>query len=154
MRARGHEHPIAPVEPRDWQATLRARGYRLTPQRGLVLAAVQRLEHATPDEIFAHVRERAAGINVSTIYRTLELLEDLGLVTHSHLGHGAPTYHSATVPEHVHLVCRGCQDVTEVPPAAVDSLVHRLASDLGFQTDVNHLTVFGTCATCGGAEPG
>lgn len=143
---------MAPVEPPDWQATLRAKGYRLTPQRGLVLEAVQTLEHATPEELFAHVRERATGVNISTIYRTLELLEDLGLVTHTHLGHGAPTYHSSTVPEHVHLVCRSCQAVTEVPPAAVDSLVHRLADDLGFQTDVNHLTVFGTCAQCSAAE--
>ena len=148
MAAHRHQQPIAPVEPADWQGQLRARGYRLTPQRGLVLEAVQTLEHATPDEIFTHVRERAAGVNISTIYRTLELLEDLGLVTHTHLGHGAPTYHSSTVPEHVHLVCRDCQSVTEVPPAAVDSFVLRLQDDLGFRTDVNHLTVFGTCAAC------
>jgi Fur family ferric uptake transcriptional regulator len=146
--ARGDQHPTAPVEPADWQSRLRAKGYRLTPQRGLVLEAVQSLGHATPEEVFAEVHERAPGVNISTVYRTLELLEDLGLVTHTHLGHGPPTFHSATVPEHVHLVCRGCRAVTEVPPAAVDSLVRRLADDLGFSTDVNHLTVFGTCAEC------
>jgi Fur family ferric uptake transcriptional regulator len=149
--AQRQQQPVAPVEPSDWQAQLRSKGYRLTPQRGLVLEAVQTLEHATPDEILSHVRERAVGVNISTVYRTLELLEDLGLVTHSHLGHGAPTYHSSTVPEHVHLVCRECRAVTEVPPAAVDSLVLRLQADLGFRTDVNHLTVFGTCASCDAA---
>jgi hypothetical protein len=83
--------------PADWQEELRARGYRLTPQRQLVLEAVYELEHATPDQILEHVRERASGVNVSTIYRTLELLEEIGLVTHTHLSHGAPTYHSAAV---------------------------------------------------------
>ena len=73
----------------------RAQGYRLTPQRQLVLEAVAALGHATPDEICAEVRKTARGVNISTVYRTLELLEELGLVTHAHLGHGAPTYHLA-----------------------------------------------------------
>ena len=136
------------MDPRDWQAQLRSRGYRLTPQRGLVLDAVQALQHATPEEVFTHIRRRATGVNISTVYRTLELLEDLGLVTHTHLGHGAPTYHSTTVPAHVHLVCRSCQAVTELSPRAVEPLVAQLQDDLGFRTDVNHLTVFGTCASC------
>jgi Fur family ferric uptake transcriptional regulator len=132
----------------DWRARLRARGYRLTPQRQFVLDAVQALEHATPDEIFAHVRERSAGVNLSTVYRTLELLEEIGLVTHTHLSHGAPTYHSATVKQHVHLVCRACQQVAEVEPEVFAPLVQRLHADKGFTTDVQHLTVFGICQEC------
>ena len=73
-----------------WDKTLRARGDRVTPQRQLVLAAVTKLEHATPEEIWADVQQTASGVNISTIYRALELLEQLGLVTHTHLGHGAP----------------------------------------------------------------
>lgn len=132
----------------DWQTELRARGYRMTPQRQLVLDAVQELEHATPDEVHAHVRRRSAGVNLSTVYRTLELLEELGLVNHTHLTHGAPTYHSATVTQHVHLVCRTCKQVTEVTPEVVDPLVRRLRRDVGFSTDVQHLTVFGICRDC------
>jgi Fur family transcriptional regulator, ferric uptake regulator len=132
----------------DWQDELRARGYRLTPQRQLVLEAVQDLEHATPDEILAHVRDRASGVNISTIYRTLELLEGIGLVTHTHLSHGAPTYHSAAAPEHVHLVCRSCKKVLSVDPEAVEPMVQRLQRDEGFETDVAHLTVFGLCRNC------
>jgi Fur family ferric uptake transcriptional regulator len=138
----------APVDDLDLSAQLRARGYRLTPQRQLVLEAVQALEHGTPDEVAGRVQERAAGVNISTVYRTLELLEELGLVRHSHLGHGAPIYHASTVPDHVHLVCRGCGSIQEVDPAAVGSLVSRLHDERGFQTDVGHLTVFGTCAEC------
>jgi Fur family ferric uptake transcriptional regulator len=64
-----------------WDDTLRASGYRVTVQRQLVLEAVTRLEHATPEEIHAEVRQTAAGVNVSTVYRTLELLEQIGHLT-------------------------------------------------------------------------
>ena len=133
----------------EWKADLRARGYRLTPQRQLVLEAVAELGHATPDDIVTAVRRTAAGVNISTVYRTLELLEDLGLVRHTHLGHGPPTYHAATDDEHVHLVCRVCGRVTETSPDLVAGLVATLAESEGFVADVGHLAVFGTCRRCG-----
>jgi Fur family ferric uptake transcriptional regulator len=133
-----------------WDDTLRASGYRVTPQRQLVLEAVTRLEHATPEEIYAQVRQTAVGINLSTVYRTLELLEQIGLVTHTHLGHGAHRYHLAANAQHVHLVCRGCDAIIQLDPAAVSTLVTDLESQYGFQTDVGHLTVFGTCEQCRG----
>ena len=136
-----------------WDAALRASGYRVTPQRQLVLEAVTKLNHASPEEIFAEVHQRARGVNVSTIYRTLELLEQLGLVTHTHLGHGAPRYHLAAEAEHVHLVCTECGRITQVPPEAVAPLVSALAEDYGFQTDVGHLTVFGRCESCRDGAP-
>ena len=137
-----------------WDDTLRASGHRVTPQRQLVLDAVNRLEHATPEEIYAAVRQTAAGINLSTIYRTLELLEQIGLVTHTHLGHGAHRYHLAADAQHVHLVCRGCDAIIQLAPAAVSSLVTALDREYGFETDVGHLTVFGTCARCRAAGGG
>jgi Fur family transcriptional regulator, ferric uptake regulator len=131
-----------------WDAALRASGYRVTPQRQLVLEAVTKLNHASPEEIFAEVHQKASGVNVSTIYRTLELLEQLRLVTHTHLGHGAPRYHLAAEAEHVHLVCRDCGRVTELSPEAAQPLVSALDKEHGFQTDVGHLTVFGICRDC------
>ena len=131
-----------------WDDTLRASGYRVTPQRQLVLEAVTKLEHATPEEIFADIHQVARGVNVSTVYRTLELLEQIGLVTHTHLGHGAPRYHLAAEAQHVHLVCRDCEKIIQIEPAAVSGLVNALDADLGFETDVGHLTVFGRCADC------
>ena len=92
----------------DWRDTLRERGYRLTPQRELILQAVERLGHATPDEVLAEVRTHSSAVNVSTVYRTLEVLEELGLVRHAHLSDRAPTYHSVGGHEHFHLVCRNC----------------------------------------------
>jgi Fur family transcriptional regulator, ferric uptake regulator len=131
-----------------WDDQLRARGYRVTPQRQLVLEAVTALEHATPEEICTRVQETARGVNISTVYRTLELLEQLGLVTHSHLGHGAPRYHLADEADHVHLVCQECGRIDQVEPAAVAPLVAALAAEQDFETDVRHLTVFGRCGAC------
>jgi Fur family ferric uptake transcriptional regulator len=143
-----HVHDAPPAG--DWQSRLRASGHRLTPQRELVLAAVERLGHATPDEILTAVREDSQAVNISTVYRTLELLEELGLVRHAHLTDRAPTYHSATTPEHVHLVCRECQSVAEAPTDVVAALTDTLLARRGFTTDVGHLTIFGTCESCGG----
>ncbi len=132
----------------DLQEQLRSRGYRLTPQRELVLEAISKLGHATPEDAFGWVRERAGGVNISTVYRTLELLEELGLVKHTHLGHGAPTYHASAAPEHVHLVCRQCDKVIEIAPETVAPLVDSLYEQAGFVADVGHLTVFGRCGEC------
>ena len=130
------------------QSELRSRGYRMTPQRQLVLEAVAALRHATPEDIVTTVRRTASGVNITTVYRTLELLEELGLVTHTHLGHGAPTYHMVEGEEHVHLVCRNCGGVSELPPAAVEDVVRRLAEEQGFAVDVGHFSIFGRCAAC------
>lgn len=131
-----------------WQAHLRARGYRLTHQRQSILEAVTELRHATPDDILNHIRETEAGINISTVYRTLEVLEELGLVTHAHLSHGAPTYHSAGETAHVHLVCSTCDAVSEAEPTVADELVRRLEKDRGFTVDLSHFVVAGTCTNC------
>jgi Fur family transcriptional regulator, ferric uptake regulator len=139
---------IRRVTRQDWQQLLREKGYRLTPQRELVLSAVDRLGHATPDEVLSAVREQSAAVNISTVYRTLDLLEELGLVRHTHLTDRAPTYHSTTTPQHVHLVCRGCREVIDARPEEFDELARRLLDEHGFEADIGHLTVFGRCARC------
>ncbi len=133
----------------DWRAVLRERGYRLTPQRELILGAVDELGHATPDEVLSHVQERASSVNISTVYRTLEVLEELGLVRHAHLSDRSPTYHSVAGHEHFHLVCRNCRRVVSVEAHVAEALTERLAEDLDFVADVGHLTVFGRCKECG-----
>jgi Fur family ferric uptake transcriptional regulator len=129
----------------DWRETLRERGYRLTPQRELILGAVEQLGHATPDEVLAEVRTHSNAVNASTVYRTLEVLEELGLVRHAHLSDRAPTYHSTSEHEHFHLVCRECHKVISVDPDVLTPVTERLAADHDFTIDVGHLTVFGTC---------
>ncbi len=135
-----------------WQARLRARGHRLTPQRQLVLEAVGELGHATPEELATAVRRTASGVNTSTVYRTLELLETLGLVRHTHLGHGAPTYSLPTDDDHLHLVCRDCGGVEEISPELLSGIVRQLEVERGFSVDVGHFAVFGRCRTCTQAQ--
>jgi Fur family ferric uptake transcriptional regulator len=117
----------------DWQSDLRARGYRLTPQRQLVLQAVDTLEHATPDDILTEVRRTATGVNISTVYRTLELLEELN--------------------HHMHLVCRDCDQVTETDVALAAPFVESLRAAHGFETDMKHFAIFGRCAACSRKDP-
>jgi Fur family ferric uptake transcriptional regulator len=139
-------HDRAPLAER-----LRSRGLRLTPQRERVLAAVGALEHATPEAIVARLRGDAApdatAPDTSTVYRTLELLERLGLVWHTHLGKGAPVYHAAEHP-HLHVVCASCGAIASAPPGLLDAAAERLAADIGFTVDVGHVALSGTCAAC------
>jgi Fur family ferric uptake transcriptional regulator len=94
------------------------------------------------------VQQTAKGVNISTIYRTLELLDSLGLVAHTHLNHGAPTYHLATEAAHVHLVCQDCGKIDQVPPETIAPLTNALDERHGFEVNVSHLTVFGRCQDC------
>ena len=131
-----------------WESALRENGFRITPQRQLVLEAVGRLGHGTPEEILGEVQRTAAGVNLSTVYRALEVLEDVGLVTHAHIGHGAPTYHSVDEHAHIHLVCDQCGRVLSAPTATADSFVAELQATYGFRTDISHVSVQGRCAEC------
>ena len=102
--------------------TLHRRGLRMTPQRQLVLDAVSELGHATPEAVCTRVQATAPAVNITTVYRTLDLLEQLGVVKHTHLGHGAPTY-ATSEHEHVHLVCHRCGRVDEIHAGALDDHV-------------------------------
>jgi Fur family ferric uptake transcriptional regulator len=138
----------------DWRERLRSQGYRLTPQRELILAAVERLDHATPDEIFAEVSTRSTAINISTVYRTLEVLEELGLVRHLHLTDRAPTYHAVHGgASHFHLSCRNCGQVISVEEDRAAEFVDRLRAEAGFEADVAHLTIFGAHVQCPTERP-
>ena len=136
-----HDH-AAVVGP-DLAARLHARGLRATPQRERVLDAVRCLGHATPEQIFDAVPD----VDLTTVYRTLELLEEIGMVRHTHLDHGAPAYRPAE-DDHVHVVCHDCGLVVDVPSALADDLERRLRDERGFWLDRAHLTVFGRCRSC------
>jgi len=127
---------------------LHQKGLRLTPQRELVLAAVRELGHATPEEVAEKVRSSHPGINLSTVYRNLETLENVGLVLHTHLGHGGATYHAAEELTHLHLVCSDCGEIGDAPIDAVANFVNTLSDEYGFKTDVTHFAVYGLCSKC------
>lgn len=131
----------------DLASALRARGMRMTAQREHVLAAVRRLGHATPEQI----SEAVTGVDLTTVYRTLEMLEELELIKHAHLGHGAPAYRPVE-DDHIHVVCHLCGSVVDAPVDLVDALAERLHDERGFTLDRSHFTVFGRCSTCVAGE--
>lgn len=130
------------------QNELREKGLRLTPQRELVLQAVRDLGHATPEEVATKIHLTHPGINLSTVYRNLETLENVGLVQHTHLGHGGATYHAAEDLTHLHLVCGICGLVGDAPIETAGNFVQQLSDDYGFKTDVTHFAIYGTCSAC------
>jgi len=132
----------------DLDAVLRSRGLRATPQRRFVLGALQRLGHATPDQVWDQVQLTAPSMSPSTVYRALELLEDLGVVAHTHIGHGAPSYHLATHADHVHLVSRRCGSVQSADVSRAQQLADEITARFGFVPDLGHLSVEGLCRGC------
>ena len=122
---------------------------RLTPQRQRIIDAVRALGHATPDVLAAAVaQDGGPSLSLSTIYRNLEALEQVGVVSHTHLDHRSPTYHLADHAHHVHLVCLSCGAVIESEVATADPYVGNLLSSHGFVADVKHMAIHGWCAAC------
>ena len=128
-------------------AVLRAKGLRLTAQRQLVLEAVHELGHATPDQVHAKVAEVAAGVNITTVYRTLDLLEELGVLSHAHLESGAE-YHRRSESRHVHLTCSSCGAEASLSLAEADELQSLIGRHRGFRADLTHFAISGLCARC------
>ncbi|GAA3603840.1 transcriptional repressor [Kineosporia mesophila] len=132
---------------------LRERGLRATPQRRSVLRAVSELGHATPEDVCDFVETDSGDtVNLSTVYRSLELMEKIGVVSHTHLTHGSPTYQVASHVNHLHLVCRGCGRIDEADLDLARPLADAVRAAHGFETDLAHLSLHGTCAQCRGDE--
>ena len=127
---------------------LRASGGRITPaRRALVTALLDADTHVTADDLAEVVQRSHPDVHRSTIYRTLDALEELGIVDHVHLGHGRAVYHLLDDP-HQHLVCEVCQHVIEVPDELFRPLAETLARDYRFVLRSNHFAVLGRCAEC------
>lgn len=132
---------------------LRTGGGRITPaRRALVTALLEARSHVTADDLAETVQRSHPDVHRSTIYRTLDALEDLGVVDHVHLGHGRAVYHLLDDP-HQHLVCEVCETVIEVPDELFRSLAAELARDHGFMLRPNHFAVLGRCSACAAAPP-
>ena len=132
---------------------LRRLGLRVTPQRLLVMEALMAHGgHMTADDVMRWTAERYPAINLATIYRTLDLLATVGLVTQTDLGGGAVRYELAGETAHHHLVCERCGGVTELDDAVVAPVWERLLREYGFRASSRHLALFGVCRACRAAE--
>ena len=129
--------------------TLRKRGYRLTPQRYLILSVIQEADgHLNIDQILERVQTRNPYVSLSTIYRTLELLRELGLVRENHIPGEQPHYEASEGTAHHHLVCKHCRAVIHLDDTLLGSLNEQLQTQYYFHDLTLDLMAAGYCDTC------
>jgi Fur family ferric uptake transcriptional regulator len=138
--------------PDELRSLLHERGWRLTPQRELILEAIREAdEHIAPEAIYQSVSRPSEAINRSTVYRTLEMLEGLGLLRHAHLDEGETRYQRALDTAHVYFICLSCGAIQEAPAEPIKAALNEALGGIGlggFRVDPTHHAVAGTCAEC------
>jgi Fur family ferric uptake transcriptional regulator len=128
---------------------LREKGHRLTPQRMLVIEALHNADrHISAEELYEQLHSRYPYANISTVYRTLELLKELNLVTETDFGEGYVRYHVAEKGHHHHLLCQTCGKIMDVEEVALYPLKDTLLRKYGFDADLRHLAISGQCSRC------
>ncbi len=128
---------------------LRRTGYRVTPQRVIILEALQRQGgHMTAEDIYARVRAEHPYINRSTVYRTLDMLSKENIITVTDLGKGSVHYEMSSDEPHHHMVCQQCGKVEEVDHALLEPLQNSLLRKYKFKANIEHFAIFGLCHKC------
>ncbi|MFC1991260.1 Fur family transcriptional regulator [Chloroflexota bacterium] len=124
-------------------------GYRLTPQRLMILRSVEEAaSHISAEEIYTQVRTHYPQMNISTVYRTLELVKGLGLVTETDLGDGRARYHCMGKGRHHHLVCEKCGEIIDIEESILSHLWADIQQKYKFKVNMKHLAIFGRCVNC------
>ncbi len=138
--------------PEPWSGVreqLHERGMRWTPQRRTVIEVLAASSgHVSSAELIERCRARDPQTIPSTVYRTLDALEQLGLVRHGHGADGREEFHVGPDAEHGHLYCADCGARSEIRAAEADALVTAFRAADGFEVDLSHVTVVGRCASC------
>jgi Fur family ferric uptake transcriptional regulator len=133
----------------DVRDRLRERGLRWTPQRRTVIEVLAASDgHVTGADLVERCRSRDASTIPSTVYRTLDVLEELGLVRHGHGANGREEYHVLPAQEHGHLHCAACGATWEIGEARAAAVADVLRADDGFEVDIGHVTIVGRCRDC------
>ena len=133
----------------DIAAALRRAGHRVTPQRlAIIRTVLASEEHLTPGALYEKVRRMDPEIGEVTVYRTLNILSELGLVCMVHTGENAHSFVSRPPEHHDHLICSGCGEVINFTGGNIDALEKRLVSETGFTIEEHRLDLFGRCHEC------
>lgn len=134
---------------------LHQRGLRLTPQREMVLSALHEAKgFETAEEIYERVRRLSSSVDISTVYRTLDLLHQMGFVSSVEMGDGQVRFALTALQEpHIHLVCQRCGRIVGVPQEEVEPFLHALRTRYGFEMKADDVTLYGLCEACRRAAP-
>ena len=129
---------------------LRERGLRLTPQREMILSVLHEVEGLpTAEEVYARVHALSSAVDISTVYRTLDLLSELDLVAGLDSGDNQRRYELLGLHGlHIHLICESCGQVVGIAPEEAQPLSERLMARYGFDAHVDHLSISGLCREC------
>ncbi len=132
----------------DFAGQLRQKGYRLTTQRQIVLDALCALgRHATASDVYEQLQATHPGVDRATVYRSLHLFQELGLVVTAGNNHQTVFEIAAPHPHH-HLVCKQCGTELSLDGRHFDTLAQQLLAEYGFAADLRHLTLTGICQQC------
>lgn len=132
-------------------ARLQKNDYKLTPQRQLVVQALLRSsgEHLSAEEVYNIVKKESPEIGLATVYRTLDLLSDLGILRKMDFGDGRARFEFADdTHQHHHLICLSCGTVAEFGEDLLDSLEDEVERRTGFQITDHQLKFYGYCRAC------
>ena len=133
---------------------LRQAGHKLTPQRLMILRALRHSEgHVSAGQIAEQVRAAYPFVDVSTVYRTLDVLKRMRLATVTDMGSGDVVFEWAPPQPHHHLICSSCGDVQELGHDYFTGLSERIHGEFAFTPDMHHVAIFGICSECQIGEP-
>jgi Fur family ferric uptake transcriptional regulator len=133
----------------DTAELLRRAGHKMTPQRLMIVRALRHGGgHVSAARLAEEVHNAYPFVDVSTVYRTLDVLKRMRLVTATDMGSGDAVFEWAPEMPHHHLICSSCGDVRELEHAYLDSLAGRIQCDFGFTPDLHHFAIFGLCSEC------
>jgi Fur family ferric uptake transcriptional regulator len=129
--------------------SLRQKGYRLTPQREMIIKVIaQNTKHLSAEEIFLELQKHTNAINIATVYRTLDMLWEEGFAGRNDLSEGKIVYSANQHGPHIHLVCRRCNHIINAEPQELKKLGEVLDSRYNFDADLAHISIFGLCHDC------
>jgi Fur family ferric uptake transcriptional regulator len=121
----------------------------MTPQRQLILNVVGAMQgHISVDQVHQQVVRQFPDVHITTVYRTLEVLEDLGIVRHTHFHDGVAQYQRTDEAPHQHMVCSVCHADTELDLEVLEPLATELQQRYGFKSDLAHTAIIGVCRAC------
>jgi Fur family ferric uptake transcriptional regulator len=133
----------------DFRKALKDHGLRMTPQRQLILDVLGSMRgHIAADQVYRQVAARYPDVNITTVYRTLEVLEQTGIVRHTHYHDGRSQFERTDEPAHQHLVCKVCGRDQETDLSVLEPLTASLLEKFGFEADFSHTAIVGYCASC------
>src|SRR6266851_3194838 len=141
------------VSATELKVALKQRGLRMTPQRRLILDAVASIHgHVSVEQVYQQVVSVFPDVNISTVYRTLEVLEELGVVRHTHFHDGVAQFERTDEAQHHHMVCNRCGSDFELNLEVLEPLADELKRRYGFHADLAHSAIVGRCRACASAE--